>query len=644
MTDKHRTDVLQLTPVSEIRFGHDPKAGPAINARVTGRMDGIEALAKTILHYINKIPGHSGLVLPLATVESPETGHLYVIDGNRRLAALQLLVKNGDIPTSHPVPTMVHGVIGDTALEMSLVANSASPLHPVDRFEAMSRHINQMIAAGQTTEEAEAEVSALFTMTPRQVRQALALGFSLSSMVRDAWRAGDINAQTAEAFTLIAKATDQERVFRKLKKSNSLHTHYVKEEAGSADDKIAELVTYVGAHEYRAGGGTVTEDLFGQSHVVSDPELAKRMADAKMDAECRRLVEQDGWEWARQAVASHEHHRLNKSQVESKPTREEAKRQTELAHIIDAENEADGYDAELEKAAQDAADELEQLNAQIELRAYTPEKRAKLGCLVWLDDGRLQTAYGLKAPKVQPAGTTSAAGGASVTSTVKTTKPKKAEPFDPHGGVSNELAKRLAEQITTAAAGAICENGSLALQVVVAQLMVVHDDYSPVKITHAGAGSDEALDKGKKSFAEALAITRKLSNTQLLNKLSVWAGAALRFDAHSASDLPFEDEGTDGAALLDALPPRVINDALRKAWNAEDYFDSVSKAHCLAAIAEAVSPEAARSVQGKPKGDIAKFALANVRKTKWLPPQMRAAGYDGPKSKAPAKKKPARKR
>jgi len=257
MTDKTRHDVLQLTPVSQLRFGHDPKAGPAINARVTGRLDGIEAIAGTIAHYIARLPGHAGLVLPLACVASPDSDLLYVVDGNRRLAALQLMVKQQTIPDTHLVPCMVHGVIGDTALEMSLVANSASPLHPVDRFEALSRHINQLVAAGATVEDAYADVGALFTMTPRQVKQAMALGNGLSPIIRDAWRAGDINAGTAESFTLIPKPAEQERVFKKLKKSHSLHAHYVQDEAGSADDKIAALVTFVGADAYRAAGGQI---------------------------------------------------------------------------------------------------------------------------------------------------------------------------------------------------------------------------------------------------------------------------------------------------------------------------------------------------------------------------------------------------
>jgi ParB family chromosome partitioning protein len=632
MTDKTRHDVLQLTPVSQLRFGHDPKAGPAINARVTGRLDGIEAIAGTIAHYIARLPGHAGLVLPLACVASPDSDLLYVVDGNRRLAALQLMVKQQTIPDTHLVPCMVHGVIGDTALEMSLVANSASPLHPVDRFEALSRHINQLVAAGATVEDAYADVGALFTMTPRQVKQAMALGNSLSPIIRDAWRAGDINAGTAESFTLIPKPAEQERVFKKLKKSHSLHAHYVQDEAGSADDKIAALVTFVGADAYRAAGGQITEDLFHEAHVVSDADLAKRLADEKLDARCKWLVEQDGWAWARVPVNPSERYHLTQQEAKSKPTPDERKQLDDMARQIDAMEEADDDNQDKYDALRRDHDALQQT---VDLRAYTPDLRAKLGCLVWIEDGRLEMAFGFRAPKAQPAGTQTPAGPTAAPKAKKT----KAAKFDPSGGVSNALAERMAKQLTKAADEALAGNGTLGLQVLVAQLAYGSDE-SPVKITHRGLRSMDVLDRNEVGFDDALRSMRRLSTADLLTRVAGWVGIALRFDARQADDLPYcgDNDGYD-AALLDAIPPKALNMQLRKAWDAKDYFDSVSKQLCLQAVSEAVSPEAARSVQGQPKGDVAKFALANVVKTKWLPPQMRAAGYDGPKAKQVAKRK-----
>ena len=41
----------------------------------------------------------------------------------------------------------------------------------------------------------------------------------------------------------------------------------------------------------------------------------------------------------------------------------------------------------------------------------------------------------------------------------------------------------------------------------------------------------------------------------------------------------------------------------------------------------------ARQQSKNPKGEIAAFAIENVPPTKWLPPQLRAKGYDGPPAK-----------
>jgi ParB family chromosome partitioning protein len=82
------------------------------------------------------------------------------------------------------------------------------------------------------------------------------------------------------------------------------------------------------------------------------------------------------------------------------------------------------------------------------------------------------------------------------------------------------------------------------------------------------------------------------------------------------------------------IAPKVMNAALRKAFNAKDYFGSINKALCLAAITEAVNADEARKIAGRPKKDVAVFALANVTPTGWLPKQLRTAHYDGCKKRA----------
>jgi ParB family chromosome partitioning protein len=85
--------------------------------------------------------------------------------------------------------------------------------------------------------------------------------------------------------------------------------------------------------------------------------------------------------------------------------------------------------------------------------------------------------------------------------------------------------------------------------------------------------------------------------------------------------------------IAEAITPKVMNAALRKAFDPKGYFEGCGKAFCLAAITEAVNADEARKISKGKRGEIAKFALANVGKTPWLPKELRTSHYDGPAKK-----------
>jgi len=103
----------------------------------------------------------------------------------------------------------------------------------------------------------------------------------------------------------------------------------------------------------------------------------------------------------------------------------------------------------------------------------------------------------------------------------------------------------------------------------------------------------------------------------------------------------------DMVALRKTITGKVMNQALRDCFDAKDYFESAPKGLVLAAIRDAVNPDEARKLLGKKRGEIAKFAIANVAKTKWLPAELRTEHYDGlaakpngkPKTKSTSKSK-----
>lgn len=92
-------------------------------------------------------------------------------------------------------------------------------------------------------------------------------------------------------------------------------------------------------------------------------------------------------------------------------------------------------------------------------------------------------------------------------------------------------------------------------------------------------------------------------------------------------------------ALRDALDPRFINAAMKKRFDAQRYFSSAPMPLVLKAIDEAMGGDHKKALAGGTKSKAWKFALANVPKTDWLPPELRGRGYAAVGAKAKTAKK-----
>ena len=92
----------------------------------------------------------SGVLQNLVVVQAAR-GRYEVCAGGRRLAALTLLVQQGDIADNYPVPVLV--VPADKALIASLAENCFHvPMHPADEFAAFAR----LLAQGRSVEDVAA--------------------------------------------------------------------------------------------------------------------------------------------------------------------------------------------------------------------------------------------------------------------------------------------------------------------------------------------------------------------------------------------------------------------------------------------------------------------------------------------------------
>ncbi|MBR0687323.1 transcriptional regulator [Bradyrhizobium manausense] len=616
-------------PLKMLKFGHDD--GEGINARVVGREEGIAALAANI--FANRSEENPSGLIENLIVKDAGGGAFSVANGNRRLAALRMMLgDNAELP----IPCTLHQVDATKAFEYSLTtAITAEQLHPVDQYEAFARL--------EEHGKSEAEIASQYGMGEKQVRQALALG-TLSPLIRDAWRKGEIKAEVAQAFTLAADHKSQDRLFKKLAKDNDLVRHSVRAELGvKPNEDIGALVNFVGLDAYRSRGGHVTEDLFKEQHIVSDTVLLKAMVDERLAKECDRLVVEQGWQWAAvEADLPKSWNTWPRTRVDVTKvfTPEEAAEAKRLAKLRDDIENAEEYDY---NAEQEVDDKIEQLEAAVLPRAFTDKQRAKLGCMVDVDDeGRLEIIYGISRP---PAATKSEAAARPPTAGEP---PEIKAPAKPSGkaaepDLSQALIERLSIQLTTATQTALIQDQDLAISVMLAKFASnMNSDGIRLNVSGLGAGKLDLL--GAKGFADNLELARALKPAERIALLVLVAGAALDFQRFSSNDDNLL-KGNPGL-ICAAIKPEAMNAALRGAFDAKDYFASVPKTLCLAAIKEALGADIARQ-QDKNKGaEIATFAIANVAPTGWLPPSLRTKGYDGPPAKkAPGKveaKKPAK--
>lgn len=587
------TTQTHTVPLSALKFGHDKKAPVQINPRVVNRTEAIDVLAKSIKHV--------GLVLPIAVTKNG-SGDWYVVDGNRRLAALQKLAKEGVIEKDHPVP--VHPTNLDLADAKALAANvTALPLHPVDKFERFDALRLTM---------SEQEIADAFALSAKEVKQVLALG-ALSPKVMDAWRKGEIDKQVAQVFTLAGSHKAQDAVFAKLAKEHNLRSPWAVRQAIVGDDaRYGSWLNFVGQDVYEKAGGKVTVDLFGDDHVVSSPALLKQLVDQAVEAKRAELLA-DGWSFAVTSEEAGNRWMYQRINVKPKFTKEQVARVKELEKLLDGDKEPENFEAldSEHRALMDAG----------EIAGYTPEQKKKAGCYLALTPDGIEIDYGLVKPKA----------GASPTATKAADKADK-KPKEPTA-ISNALSQRLSEQLNDALAECLKADPDLALAAVVAGFgaSTSYAPGKPISVTERGLRTKQGGVGRTFDFASALHSLIESGRQNALNALAVVAARAVDTQCQLAERPPLKDKGI--AALVNATKASAFRKAIAEKFDAKDYFASSNKATCLKAVEEALGKDHVKKIASWSKPDVAKYALTNVGKTKWLPPQLRSAHYDGPGKK-----------
>ena len=245
------------------------------NARFGRPPENVEALAANIRTF--------GLLTPLGVYQ--EGKRFKVFAGARRLHALQML---GDVPT---VDCVIRA--RSEAAALSIAENHQRvDMRPAEAARAWSK----MIADGADV----AQVARAFGVTERFVQQRVKLA-ALHPPIAAALDAGDISLDVAGAF---ANATTerQAEVWRRMNPDHGMSVYQVRralqDQGITSVDRVA---VYVGEDAYVAAGGRIERDLFGAADWADDvsyadtwldADLARRLAEAKLEAEAERFRKQ----------------------------------------------------------------------------------------------------------------------------------------------------------------------------------------------------------------------------------------------------------------------------------------------------------------------------------------------------------------
>ena len=231
----------------------------------------------------------SGVLQNLVVVQAAR-GRYKFCAGGRRLAALTLLVQQGDIADNYPVPVLV--VPADKALIASLAENCFHvPMHPADEFAAFAR----LLAQGKSVED----VAAAFGVTPLIVKRRMKLA-TVSPQLMALYREGGIGLDCLMVLASVDDHQRQEQAWAGLPSWNQRPEHLrqllTRGEIESDADPLARFVT---VKAYEKAGGPLRRDLFSDDDrkaYLLDPALLERLAADKLGKRAKQLLS-EGWKW-----------------------------------------------------------------------------------------------------------------------------------------------------------------------------------------------------------------------------------------------------------------------------------------------------------------------------------------------------------
>lgn len=565
---------------------------------------GVDTLAASI--------AAEGLLQNLIVVEKPD-GKFEVIAGERRRRAIGLLVKAKTWTKDAAIPCEVRDA--DNATTVSLAENTQRvAMHPADAYRAFAR----LEKEGHD----ETAIANRYGYDPREVRRLLSLG-NLSPKVLNALAADRIDVATARAFTLTDDHKKQENILGKARSAHEVRRMLTETKA----DTGSRQFKFVGSEAYEAAGGTYTRDLFAADDAgfADNAELLTELVDQRF-ASLIEAAEAEGWGEVVAVPGQTPYEVYQWHRLYPKATHQiDADAATKLARInaeIEALMEGLDEDSDPEGDAEIAAlvEQRDAIEGQGE-RTFTSEQKATgvLVITIGPDGEPSPTAY-TKRPR--------GAGSDGLT------------PKPPRALYDQRMTEDLSLVRTIALQDEISRNPQLARCVLIDALLPIVTSAAYTPAHSVLLRSAERLKEG----AVCDVNTLEMSSPQHIvdDLLAVMPeGAAERFAWLQTLD---DDAMTRlqsycTAALIDATTPKFglperIQSAHRiaraasldmtKHWEGGiEFWSRLSRKAMLAALGEAIGPEAVANCQKLAKMELAKACSERMAGRGWLPPALR---------------------
>ncbi|WP_156035704.1 ParB/RepB/Spo0J family partition protein [Caulobacter sp. UNC358MFTsu5.1] len=576
---------------------------------------------------------HLPVVKPERRPDGSETGYALVTAGEGRRLALRLLAKRKLIPKTALIRCLVDEA--NDAVEVSLDENiSRNPLHPADEFEAF---FDLSERQGRGAEE----IAARFGVTAAVVRQRLRLAAAAPDLITR-YREEALTLDQLMAFTVCEDHDRQRQVFEAYPHAHpSAIRRAMTEKTVQADDR---RVRFVGVEAYVAAGGVLIRDLFTEDRggYLSNVALLDQLVGAKLADMAAGLKADEGWKWVETHLDYPHGHGL--ARVWPKPVEPSPERLARCAEH-QALNEAWG---EVEDLPPEVAARLTTLDAELAddvTEAYDPADLARAGVWVVLGyDGQPRIERGLVRPEdevvePEPEGDGEADEGEADMGAEQVPAPSDAEEADgdPRAPLSAKLVAELTAHRTAGLRLALSNDPDLAL-VALTHVLVLG--------TFHGVGRASCLDiqvdstflpehgEGvKTSPAHEAMQTRHGQWAKQIpeDPEAVWDFVVGLDHDSRASLLAFcvansldavRAFGGRGQALAHAdVLATVTGLDMTAFWSATEdrYLARVTKAHVLAAVDEAVSPDTAQRLSGLKKAELIAAAQPDLVKARWLP-------------------------